>query len=193
MYFDSHNFKNYVEKVNGDRDRVKLRIRTYSETPSSELNLRTELKARKGIAVEKHNSWIDFQTYSEFMRTWHWPEHSDAVLNEFERYVHLKTQRPKIIVEYQREGFSTRRGENVRITFDHKVRSAHADSLFPEGVFFRNHHPGVIVLEIKCMKSQPPWLRNLIQQFGLRIIPNSKYTRGLESARVDIVTPSWSK
>ncbi len=192
LYFDSYNLKNYEEKVNGDSDRVKLRIRTYSNTPTIGVKLRTELKARKGIVTEKYNSWIEYDTYQEFMSTWHWPDQTDIVLAEFERYIHLKAMRPKIIVEYQREGYSTRSKEDVRVTFDHQVRSAHASSLFPEIPFFRKHHPGLIVLEIKCNKLQPSWLRELVQQQGLRVTANSKYAQGVEVARSDLVRASWS-
>ena len=54
LCFDSYNLKNYAEKVDGDSYRVKLRIRTYSNTPpAKDAKIRTELKTRKGIAVEK--------------------------------------------------------------------------------------------------------------------------------------------
>lgn len=192
LYFDTNTFRNFIEKINGDCDRVKLRIRTYSASPAENIPIRAELKARKGITVEKHSTWINFQAYRYFMDAWHWLDSNDAVLSEFERYVHLKTQRPKIIVEYLREGYITRSGEQIRITFDHKVRSAHAKTLFPENPFFRYHHPGKIVLEIKCMKLQPLWLRQMIYQHGLLISANSKYTQGIEVARKDIITPSWS-
>lgn len=192
LYFDSDTFNNYLEKINGDCDRVKLRIRTYDSSPISNIPLRVELKARKGITVEKYSTWITYKDYKFFMTKNHWEKFEDATLSEFERYVHLKTQKPKIIVEYLREGYRTRSGNNIRITFDHKVKSAHADSLFPEKPFFRFHHPGRIILEIKCMKSQPLWLRQLIFRHGLRITPNSKYTQGIEVARNDVVIPKWS-
>lgn len=187
LYFDSYNLKNYEEKVNGDRDRVKLRIRTYSAKPDKNINLRTELKARKGMIVEKYNSWVSLPDYQAFMSSWHWSDQSDAVLAEFERYILLKNQQPKIIVEYDREGYAARRGEEVRVTFDHKVRSANAKTLFPEMPFFRKHYPGYIVFEVKCIKVQPPWLRELVMQHGLRITTNSKYVQGLEAARTDLV------
>ena len=113
-------------------------------------------------------------------------------LQEFERYVHLKAQNPKIIVEYQREGYLSRGREALRITFDHKVKSAHADSLFPEQNFFREHNPGFIVLEIKCDKRQPDWLRSLVMNQTLCIVANSKYSQGIEIALPEIVRSTWS-
>lgn len=192
LYFDTDTFSNYIEKVNGDSDRVKLRIRTYSPVPSANVPIRAELKARKGITVEKHSAWIDIDAYQHFLKTRHWHEVQDPVLSEFERYIHLKTQQPKIIVEYLREGYSNRNEEQIRITFDHKVRSAHAKTLFPGRPFFRYHHPGIIVMEIKCLKVQPIWLRSLVSRYGLRTSTNSKYVQGIEVARKDVVKPAWS-
>lgn len=192
LYLDSDTFTNYVEKVHGDSDRVKLRIRTYSASPSGNSPLRVEFKARRGIAVEKHSTWITLEDYRIFAEKKHWPDSSEPILVEFERYVHLKTLRPKIIVEYMREGYRARSGENLRITFDHQVRSAHADTLFPRDPFFRAHHPGKIVLEVKCDEVQPAWLGRMVTQFGLRPCTNSKYIQGINASRVDVVTPSRS-
>ena len=192
IYLDTDNFTNYVEKVHGDADRVKLRIRTYSPAPSSTTPLRAEFKARRGIAVEKHSAWISFSDYQTFSKTRHWPALDDPILIEFERYVHLKNLKPKIIVEYLREGFRARDGGNLRITFDHQVRSAHAALLYPHKPFFRAHHPGWIVLEIKCVDNQPDWLQHIVKGFGLRPCTNSKYIQGINVSRHDVVTPSWS-
>lgn len=192
LYLDSDQFVNYIEKVNGDCDRVKLRIRTYTASLLDSSPLRAEFKARRGIAVEKHSTWITLADYQAFCSSRHWLGHDDPVLVEFERYVHMKNLHPKIIVEYQREGYRSRDGENLRITFDHQVHSAHATRLFPTHPFFHDHHPGKIVLEIKCNDVQPPWLRQLVKIYGLRPCTNSKYTQGISIARKDVVTPSWS-
>lgn len=192
LYFDTDDLSNYEEKINGDCDRVKLRIRSYSKTPQKGATLRVELKARKGMAMEKYSTWIDYRTYQQFMSTGHWPPQADAVLDEFERYVYLKAQQPKIIVEYQREGYLSRGREELRITFDHKVYSARASSLFPDHLFFRPHYPGYIVMEIKCDKQQPHWLRALVQDQALSLVPNSKYSQGIEVALPEVARLTWS-
>jgi hypothetical protein len=192
LYLDTDTLTNYVEKVHGDCDRVKLRIRSYSAEPTRNLPLRAEFKARRGITVEKHSTWITMADYQKFISYRHWSDSTDPVLIEFERYVHMKYLRPKIIVEYNREGYRARSGENVRVTFDHDIRSAHAALLFPGNPFFHKHHPGQIVLEIKCNEEQAPWLRYMVEQFGLRPCTNSKYIQGINASRWDVVTPAWS-
>jgi hypothetical protein len=192
LYFDTENLSAYVEKLNGDQDRVKLRIRAYHSEPRTDVPLRVELKVRKGMAMEKHSTWVSPEDYQQFMDTWHWPDKSDQVLSEFERYVHLKGLRPKVLVEYQREGYLSRVDRLVRVTFDHHVRSAYSDELFPEHAHFRSYYPGMVVFEIKCDKRQPTWLRRLVQDQELKLAANSKFAQGIELSRPDIVRATWS-
>jgi len=72
------------------------------------------------------------------------------------------------------------------------VKRAHSNSLFPASPAFHEHHYGLIVLEIKCIKQQPDWLRHLVQQHGLRIMANSKFVQGMMVSQPVMVTPSWS-
>lgn len=192
LYFDSADLRAYQEKVDGDCDRIKLRIRTYAQSLQEKPDIRVEMKARKGMSMEKHGSFISAKEYEAFMRSYHWPARDDPVLVEFERYIHLKTLQPLIVVEYRREGFSARAQQGLRITFDHHVQSTRSATLFPSAPVFRAHLRGMIILEIKCDKSQPHWLRQLVQTHGLRIMANSKFVQGIEAARPELVRPSWS-
>jgi hypothetical protein len=192
LYFDTDKLDAFVEKLNGDQDRVKLRIRSYQSDPENNMKLRVEFKSRKGMAMEKHSTWVSLDAYQQFMDTHHWTDHSDPVLSEFERYVHLKGMRPKVLVEYEREGYLSRIDRLVRTTFDHHVKSAQAEDLFPQNAIFRNFYPGMLVFEIKCDKRQPFWLRKLVQELGLKLAANSKFAQGVELSRQDVIRSTWS-
>ena len=192
IYYDSLILDAFNEKIDGNSDRIKFRIRSYAEEMKEGDVLRAEMKVRKGAITEKYGSIIDMGEYQAFMENKHWPVVRDAVMEEFERYVHMKTLNPVLLTQYRREGYRARAREEIRITFDHNVKSAHSDSLFPEAPVFHEHHYGLIVLEIKCIKQQPDWLRMLVQENGLRIMANSKYVQGMMVAQPALVTPSWS-
>jgi len=192
LYYDSLDFRSYQEKVYGNSDRTKLRIRTYSRELDESSEIRVEMKSRKGIAIEKHSTFIPISFYKTYMEEGVWPILEDKVLIEFDRYVRLKTLHPLILVQYSREGYSSNGRENLRITFDHQVESMRSKSLFSYNSVFRTHKRGVVVLEIKCNKSQPYWLRQLVKTYGLRIVPNSKFAQGIELSRPEIVMPMWS-
>jgi SPX domain protein involved in polyphosphate accumulation len=143
--------------------------------------------------MEKYGCFITTSQYQEFMNKRHWPLKNNPVLDEVEQNFHSKHLQSKVLVEYLREGFQSRCRDDIRITFDHKVRSAFSKSLFPQNkIFFRSHHPQTIILEIKQYEKQPDWLRNIVQRHSLKIVANSKYVQGIEVACPEVVTPSWS-
>jgi hypothetical protein len=194
LYFDSIFFNAFHEKADGNRDRLKLRIRTYVKKSEDVEILKAEIKVRKNVTTEKYVAPIALADYVHFMKHKHWSDKysTNPVLGEFERYYHLKTQSPAVLVQYEREGFRARTGEELRITFDHKVRSSKSVNLFPDHPIFREHSPGLITLEIKCNKQQPDWLHRLIRDFGLCIASNSKYVQGIMVSHPTVVTPAWS-
>lgn len=192
LYYDSADMRAYQEKVNGDCDRTKLRIRTYTNSSLKKSNYRVEMKTRKGVYSEKYSTFVSPAWYETFLLNHHWPANSDPLLIEFERYIHLKTLLPLVLIEYQREGFNARAHPSLRITFDHQVQSTKADTLFPTTPFFHQHYRGNIIFEIKCDKNQPAWLHGLVQTQGLRIAANSKFTQGIELSRPELVRPEWS-
>lgn len=192
LYFDTRFLNFYQEKVDGDRDRLKFRIRSYSEELTTQTTLKAEIKVRKGMVMEKYSTFITADEYERYMRTKKWDRENDPVLIEFERYHWLKCLEPQVLIQYFREGFTTRDKREIRITFDHKVSSVARKTLFPEGAIFREHHKGGVILEIKCRKSQPHWLLDIVKDHGLKIIANSKYARGIEVSKPGVVNPSWS-
>ena len=192
LYYDSLFLQALEEKINGDSDRIKYRLRTYSRELGAGTVIRAEMKVRKGAVTEKYGALVGSPDYLAFIRNSHWLDASDAVLAEFERGILIKTQRPQVLVEYLREGFIARDREQVRITFDHQVKCAHARELFPTASLFRAHHPGIVILEIKCIKKQPDWMRRLVQEHGLRLMANSKYVQAMLTCHPALVTPAWS-
>jgi len=192
LYFDTFDFRAYQEKVNGDRDRTKLRVRTYFRVPRDNPGIRVEMKSRKGIVVEKHSVFVPPASYDHFLAYGSWLQSHDPILIEFERFVRLKDLHPQVLVEYHREGYRALEQDDLRITFDHQVGSAPAKTLFPDHFVFRRHHRGTVILEIKCNKSQPYWLRQIAFAHGLRVAANSKFAQAVQLSRPEMVNPAWS-
>ena len=191
LYYDTYDYRAYHEKMNGDQDRIKFRLRTYFKNINDNQGIRVEMKVRKGNAMEKHGVVISADDYRFFMNKKHWPDNTNPILHEFERYLHLWTLKPQILIQYYREGYEDRERDGLRITFDHKVCGTHSDTLFPNSpAFFRNFQPHNVIMEIKCRHKQPVWLRNLIRNYGLRWVANSKFSQGIQSARKDLYHPN---
>lgn len=192
LYFDTRNLNFYQEKIDGDNDRVKFRIRTYSQNLDENTVLKAEIKVRKGVLMEKHSTLIRPDEYTSFIQDHRWKEREIPVLNEFIRYYWMKGLRPIISVQYLRQGYITKDKSEIRITLDHMVSSSASKDLFSSHAIFREHHKHVTILEIKCRKSQPRWLWDIVKQHGLKIASSSKYVKGIEISNPGIVVPGWS-
>lgn len=189
IYFDNDRYDSYFEKIEGNFGRIKYRIRAYSECEAHSPQVRVELKARWGHSIEKYSTFTAVEDYRTFMQQRHWPDRDDVVLVEFERLLHLKHLRPRVLVQYRREGFEPRARGDLRVTLDHGVQSAASSSLFPRVARFRHHRRHSVILEIKCRQARPAWLTELVLRHGLRYVANSKYTQGVEVACWDLSTP----
>ena len=192
LYYETADDRIYNEKMAGDTDRVKYRLRTYTTDIAPDTPVRAELKVRRGESLSKYSTFVPAGHADAFLRTRHWPDlRDDAVLEEFERGVHLRGLSPAVLVDYYREGYESRERDDVRITFDHHVQSAHCRTLFPEKDPFRRiHHDYEVVLEIKYRQKPPTWLRRLVHSHGLRLVANSKYTQAIEVGRRDRIHPN---
>ena len=189
LYFDTRDYRFYTQKINGDSDRIKFRIRTYGTHPDQTPDIRVEMKVRKGKLMEKHGAFIDYEQAQKFLSSRCWGECVDQVLLEFERYIHRWDLVPKTLVQYYREGFETREKERIRLTFDHEIKCFSTKELFPDPIFWRRHLQSSVILEIKHQNEIPNWMNALIQKFHLKVIPNSKYANSIEIAPNDIILP----
>ncbi|HKM16771.1 MAG: polyphosphate polymerase domain-containing protein [Firmicutes bacterium] len=190
LYFDTDDYHSLFENRGGLCSRVKLRIRSYSPIPADPLSV--ELKTKAGNFSLKYSTFISCAWYETFMETGHFPANDDPVLIEFERLVHLLALKPKVIIEYEREGLRPRRASNLRITIDRGIRSAAAGELFPAAPAFRVHYGRGVILEIKSLGKQPRWLNQCVREHGLRWVANSKYVQSIALSRPDVIAGSSS-
>jgi SPX domain protein involved in polyphosphate accumulation len=189
LYFDTLDYRLFHQKMSGDSDRAKFRLRTYPHGDEYLQFVRVELKMRQGIYSIKKSVFVPMDEYEHFMHTRHWRTFDDPITNAFERQLLTQNLRPVVLVEYDREGYQARLKSNLRITFDHRVRSSHARSLFPNINFYRYLYPRSVILEIKFNDTLPNWLEKLVRSQGLNVIANSKYTQSVLIARNDLHHP----
>lgn len=189
LYFDSDDYRAYHEKMSGNSERLKLRIRTYDQNELSNPSVRIEIKMRKGNLVQKKSAFVSLDDCTEFLTKKAWKNTDTTVLAEFEKNVRSGLLHPKILIDYFREGYESRVANGLRITFDHQVRSASSKVLYPEKVFYRIHNPHFVIMEVKFKDTLPSWIKNLVHGQGLKVIANSKFTQGIQLSRRDLHHP----
>jgi hypothetical protein len=177
LYYDTYDFAHYKESEDGQFGRIKCRVRTYHPNAFDADVISIEIKTKHGSNVIKYSQLISKKQYETFLKNHRFDE-SLTVLDEFTRLIVQGQLEPQLIVEYEREGFIPKDGSDLRLTFDHHVRSKKAKKLFDDDIHTRNHR-SAIVCEIKCGMNKPLWLEQLVKKYGLKMIRNSKYVQAV--------------
>ena len=186
MYADSPNLALYKSSFHGEKNRFKLRIRSY--VTDEEQPVFAEVKQRVGRVIRKYRSILHRDVVNnvprleaigeDFLVNPDQPRQRENLMlfsDLAARYI----VRPTIGVRYSREAFVSRFDEPVRITFDRDI----AFAPIPErpGDLWKTSHPwsiaheAPIVLEIKFTDTYPFWVRRLVQRLQLVRLSMAKY------------------
>lgn len=177
MYFDSTDDDDYYDKLGGELNRKKVRLRIYE--PNSNY-VKLEIKYKNDIHQLKKSIIIDKMTAIAIIN-----ENYDVLLNyqddtAKEAYLILRKglYKPKIIIEYQRIAYIT--GSTTRITFDFDIKSTNdIECFFDEEINYNNlTSKEDIVLEVKFDRFLEPYLSNILASYETRRESVSKYVIG---------------
>ncbi|MCJ8345226.1 polyphosphate polymerase domain-containing protein [bacterium] len=183
LYFDSPDFLAYQEKMHGEFGRNKLRLRTYFETEIDCSFYSLEIKSRFGHQIHKNSTHLPYKELNLNISSLGLIAQKQPVIDEFLRLKYLKSQSPKVLVDYYREAWTPLDKTDFRITIDHDLVFEKSKSLYPKVSNKRNHMKHK-VLEIKTqMETIPIWLLVMIRNLDLQSVPHSKYAYGIESTQ----------
>ncbi len=185
LYYDTSQLQYYHEKIEGIRNRKKLRIRCYDDQqPDSVAFL--EIKRKSDASVSKDRAPLYFKNLSSLMSDGEVSRHIMDLdgheagtdnARKFLFHINKRGLNPVVKVVYDREAFFYKFDRSLRITFDKNLRGSlqtSIDSLFLE----RNMIyplPGHFILEIKAHGLYPEWLNYLIGHFHFQLQAISKY------------------
>lgn len=173
LYFDNYNDKILREKLDGQAEREKFRIRYYNSDLS---RIRLEKKCKnRSLGIKYSAPMTEAQVRALLEGDTAWMADSPYGLVR-ELYVKMKTQalRPRATVDYVREPFLYGPG-NVRITFDSQIASAGADARFLTSHAAIPAAQGIVVLEVKYDRYLPELIAGLLCLGNCRAAAFSKY------------------
>lgn len=194
IYFDSPKFDFYYEKVEGIKNRKKLRLRGYEKDDGNNIVF-FEIKRKYDIPILKYRAPAKFEDALEMFRTCN--INGSVINNKFfpkgnensQRFFYQmfsKNLRPVVLIAYEREAYHSKYDESVRITFDKNVRSKAYPALCElfEETKLSPVIPGQFILEVKFNDHFPVWLKPVIGKFSLMRQSASKYVMSMDSSRV---------
>jgi hypothetical protein len=187
LYLDSPALTLYQSTINGDRNRFKMRVRYYDESPDSPAYFET--KRRQDNVISKERCALRRAAAAAIIAG-RLPGHDDLcrpstaeeqALLRFHARLQRLHARPVAHVCYRREAWFGIVGNRVRLTMDRQVRSCRQHELAfstelrdPVMVFGDR-----VVLELKFTDRFPGWMRDLVQAVGLRPCSAAKYVDGI--------------
>jgi len=189
LYLDTYNFEFYFDKIDGMREKIKLRIRTYDPIIRREKSrIFVEIKERHHNVIIKNRvllSYPAFERYFEYDTLEHIIKKCSPdelkVLEKFLYWKTIKALKPSVLIRYQREAYFGEADERLRITFDRELEckpSSGIDFESDDSEWIAIATKGII-MEIKFSGFIPYWLRRIIQNFNLQAEPICKYALGL--------------
>ena len=179
IYFDSINFKNYHEHLNGISQRIKIRVRWFGKTFGLIENPILEFKMKDGYLGEKRrfklkpfilDKKICFKSLQKDIF-----EKSNLPAEIIEI---IKMSKPTLLNSYKRKYFASV-NKKIVITTDkdlifYKIKENHNN--FIEKILDKN----LQILELKYSAENDDEASKITQEFPFRITAISKYIQGID-------------
>ena len=187
VYWDSDEWTLFWEKIEGLKDRRKLRVRRYAGSPDGFI----EIKHRQDRTLQKRRARLPLTTiYRAFRGETDqplWPDDGDPVDPVVAEAAFLRERyrlRPRMAVSYRRRAFFGAYEPDLRITFDSRLQyDRHALDIaepFETGRYIID--PRVVIMEVKFNERAPTWLCNLLCSFDFQMTRLSKYCSAVDRA-----------
>lgn len=185
IYLDTSRGALYRSKVEGVRQRLKIRVRGYGDV-DEDSRVSLELKRKRGSTSWKSRShaglseaalWLASETDSLSF-----PEEEQAAAKRFRYFCRRYNLKPVVLVAYEREAFEGLHDPTLRVTFDCNLRGRFAARLntlgadAPVSVFERH-----FILEVKFDYHYPGWLKPILAELAVRKKALSKYVLTLDA------------
>ncbi len=186
LYLDSDDLRLCRESLEGVKNRFKLRIRSYSDSPDEPRFF--EIKRRINRIIVKNRARVEDHAVAALLagasRAPCDGTEASRTLDQFLHYQRLINAKPTLRVRYLRQAFVGLCNDRTRVTFDRQlsfnVTYTPTVRLDDDG-WQRLPRHGVI-LEIKFTEWCPAWLSQMIRCFGLQSRSLSKYARLVKRA-----------
>ncbi len=184
LYLDSNDLKLCRQTLRGQKNRFKLRIRSYSDEPDAPYFF--EIKRRLNGIIIKSRVRVardDLQTLLLGTGIPHQKYKTDEhILGQFQFYKHSINAKPVARIRYDRKAYEDDSDNRVRVTFDrnlcYNIGGSPIVSFNSRG--WQRVELRQVILEIKFTALYPIWLSQMVKCFDLRRQSMSKYAASIK-------------
>ncbi len=183
VYYDSRSLMCYWEKIDGEKYRRKVRVRTYGPTPEDAF---VEIKQRYNLSVQKRRCRFPIEVVNREMERMDRGGYSSDVDPVFDEVYNLRKRyrlEPKMLISYNRAAFFDKFKKDLRITIDRNIRcrSLNLDLTQHRTKGVYAVPPTYMVLEVKFNEAIPRWICTVLNAMDLQVVRLSKYCEGVQA------------
>jgi SPX domain protein involved in polyphosphate accumulation len=179
IYFDTPDFSNYLDNVDGAVDRQKVRLRWYHGLFDESSNAALEIKIKKGLVGRKVQYPLGtFQFKHQISHNALQSFFKSCKLESRVKFL-IRDLVPVLINRYWRYYFETV-DRKFRVTVDLEMVFYHLQTVH-NTLRYHHHERRFKVVELKYQKENDLLAGRIASHFPFSVYKNSKYTLGLES------------
>lgn len=177
LYYDTIDLNDYVDVIEGEKVRKKIRLRSYNNSLDS---VSFEIKKKNNKIISKDRFKMNLDTAHKIVANpW---DFSDTEFSTLANYFASEKRSPNITTCYSRLPLQGMLTDTVRVTLDFDFRSG------PSELFYRTINvtdqrilpSHIAILEVKLDNRMPMWLKNVLQKYELSAQSYSKYTNAID-------------
>ena len=197
LYLDSHNLRLCRQTLEGNKNRFKLRIRSY--TDDLDYPRFFEIKRRMNAIIIKSRAGVMQRDVETLLSGLSLPPQDynteEETLRQFQLYMKSINAGPVMRIGYVRRAYEDDSENRVRVTLDRQLAynvSNKLDIGF-KGRGWQRHSLGEVILEIKFTARYPAWLNQMVRCLNLQQRSISKYVASAkESCLIGYCAPRLS-
>ena len=179
IYFDSFNFKSFIDNIDGQSKRVKTRYRWYGKF-EDEKSGNMEFKIKRNVFGYKKTYKIDNLIINKEKKFRYINDKISSELPDTVCEFFKQNNTPQIINQYEREYFKTK-NQKFRVTIDRNIKVFDQTRSNSPNITKKTISQNYIVLEIKFGRKSREGIEDLISNIPIRISKNSKYINAFRS------------
>jgi SPX domain protein involved in polyphosphate accumulation len=179
IYFDTNDLSNYLDNVEGETRRQKVRIRWYGDLFGGNNKPKLEIKNKRGLLGWKER--YEIKNFSLNKKTsFNYKEIFDQLIESNDLNIlrlNLKSLRPTLLNRYERTYYLSH-DKKFRITLDRKMNFYSINPFVEHFKTFTDTENTIV--ELKYDESYIDQAKKITQFFPHRVTKNSKYVVGID-------------
>lgn len=175
LYLDTPSFLIIRNSIEAKDYKEKLRIRSYG-VPSADSKVFFEIKKKYDGVVYKRRVSMRCDEAVSYIHGGIKPA-SGQIMDEIDWAMHYyENPLPRTAIFYEREAYTVKNCDSLRITFDRDIRYRTDELEAPRDSRGKKIIPdGTTLMEIKTAGAMPVWLSHILNEYGIFPSSFSKY------------------